>query len=152
MNVRDKIKKIVESHELLRLATVDENGMPKVRSVDYAVDKEDESVLYFMTFKQTNKVNELRKNNNVHVVIDKEAGSIEGLAQILYFKASGKAYEVNTQEEVQKAMGLIIEKYPYLSDLPGDPSMMTVFRIELDKVVVTDNSVEFGYMEEETYR
>lgn len=152
MNVRDKIKKVVESHELLRLATVDENEMPKVRSVDYAVDKEDESVLYFMTFKQTNKVNELRKNNNVHVVIDKEAGSIEGLAQILYFKASGKAYEVDTQEEVQKAMGLIIEKYPYLSNLPGDPSMMTVFRIELDKVVVTDNSVEFGYMEEETYR
>lgn len=152
MNIKEKIRKVVDGHVLMRIATIDENNLPKVRSVDYAADPKDESILYFMTFKLANKVNELQKNNNVHIVIDKAADSIEELAQVLYIKASGKAYPVETPAEMQKGMGLIMQKYPYLKELPGDPSMMALFRVELDKVTVTDNNVKFGYFEDCTYR
>lgn len=143
--MKEKIKDILESHELLRLATLDENGFPNVRSVDYANDAEDESKIYFTTFKGASKVAELEKNNNVYVVVDKSAMSIEELSQIKYLRGKGKAYEVQTPEEAQKAMGLLMTKYPFLKDLPGDPSMMSLYRIELEEVDVTDNSLGFGH-------
>lgn len=58
---------------------------------------------------------------------------------------------VETQEEAQKAMGFIIQKYPYLANLPGDPSMMAFYRVELKNVAVTDNNVQFGHTEELNY-
>lgn len=152
METREKARKVFDSYNLMRLATIDENGMPKVRSVDFAADKEDESIIYFMTFKIANKVKELHNNNNVHIVVDKEAYSMEELAQVLYVKGSGKAYQLQTPEEIQKGMGLLIGKYPYLKDMPGDPSMMVLFRVELNKITVTDNSVNFGHTEEYDYR
>ena len=145
--MRNKIKKILESHDLLRLATLDENGFPNVRSVDFANDAEDESKIYFTTFKETNKVKELAKNNNVYIVVDKPANSIEELAKIQYIRATGLATELNSPEEIQKAMELLMTKYPFLKDLPGDPSMMSLYRIDLKEVKVTDNSLGFGHVD-----
>jgi general stress protein 26 len=152
METREKVRKVFDSHVLLRLATVDENGFPKVRSVDFVADKEDESILYFMSFKLANKVNELHNNNNVYIVVDKDANSMEELSQALFVRGSGKAYQILSPEEMQKSMALYFEKYPYLKDMPGDPSMMMLFRIELDKVIVTDSRVSFGHIEEYNYR
>ncbi|GAA0179516.1 hypothetical protein SH2C18_23690 [Clostridium sediminicola] len=151
MNIKEKITKILDETSLMRIATISLEGMPKVRSVDFARDLEDESKIYFMTFKNTNKVKELSSNNNVHIVVDKEANSIEELAQVLYLKASGQAFLVETQEEAQKAMGFIMKKYPYLANLPGDPSMMAFYRVDLKNVFVTDNNVQFGHTEELSY-
>lgn len=152
METREKVRNVFENYGLLRLATIDENGMPKVRSVDFAADKEDESIVYFMTFKGANKVKELMNNNNVHIVVDEDARSMGELAQVLYVKGSGKAYPIQTPEEAQKAMGHILGKYPFLKDIPGDSSSMMLFKIELDKVAVTDNKVGFGHTEEHIYR
>lgn len=151
MNTVEKIRKIVDGHLLMRIATVNEENFPKVRSVDFAADEEKESILYFMTFKNTDKTKEIANNNNVHIVIDKDAESMEELGKILYLKATGKAYPVESQDEIQKAMGLIMQKYPYLSNLPGDPSMMALYRVELGKVTVTDNGVSFGHNEVHSY-
>lgn len=152
METRDKVRKIVDTHNLVRIATIDNQGLPKVRSVDFVANKEDESILYFMTFKFSNKVKELQNNNNVHIVIDKDANSMEELERVLYIKGSGIAFEVQSQEEIQKGMELILEKFPYLKNMPGDPSMMTMFRVELSKVTVSDNSISFGHVEEYSYR
>lgn len=149
--MRNKIKNILESHELLRLATLDENGFPNVRSIDFANDSEDESKIYFTTFKGTKKIKEISKNNNVYVVVDKSANSIEELSQIKYLRGTGIASEVETPEEIQKAMGILMKKYSFLKDLPGDPSMMSLFRIDLKEVKVTDNSLGFGHVDIHNY-
>jgi len=151
MSINEKIKNILSQHELLTLGTLDETGFPDVRSVDFAVDNEDESKIYFTTFKGTKKVKEIELNNQVYVVVDKAANSIEELAQIKYLRAKGKAYVVNEPEEAQKAMGLLMQKYPFLSELPGDPSMMSIYRIELSEVAVTDNSLGFGHVDHHNY-
>ncbi len=152
METREKVRKILDSHVLMRLATINENGLPSVRSVDFAADREDESIIYFMSFKLANKVKELQNNNNVHILVDKDANSMEELSQVVYVRGSGKVHPVQTPEEMQKSMGLYFEKYPYLKDMPGDPSMMMMFRIELDKVTVTDSRVSFGHTEDHNYR
>lgn len=145
--MKNKIKDILEAHELLRMATLDSEGFPNVRSVDYAIDPENERYIYFTTFNNTNKVKELEKNNKVYLVVDKAASSIEALAQVKYIRATGKALKVEKPEEAQQAMGFIFNKYPFLKDLPGDPSMMSIYKIELDEVKVTDNTLGFGHVD-----
>jgi general stress protein 26 len=151
MNSKEKIAEVVRKHNLMYVGTVDEKGMPKVRSVDYAMG-EDESVLYFITNKSTDKVKEIRANNNVFIVIDHDCHSMEALSKLTYIKATAKAYVSESPEEVQKAFGLIIQKFPYLKDLPGDPSDFVGVRVELEKVTLIDNGVHFGYTEEVIYR
>jgi len=50
--------------------------------------------------------------------------------------------------EIQKAFGLIVKKFPFFSNLPGDPSDFAVVKVELKKVLVTDNTISFGHTEE----
>lgn len=152
MEIREKVREVLDSYMLMRLATINENGLPNVRSVDFVADKENESIVYFMSFKSSNKVKELQNNNNVSIVVDRDANSMEELSQVVYVRGSGKVYPIQTPEEMQKAMGLYFEKYPFLKDMPGDPSMMMIFKIELDKVTVTDSRVSFGHTDEYNYR
>lgn len=149
--MREKIKNILETHNLMRIGTLDQNNMPNVRSVDFANDQNDESKIYFTTFSQSQKVNEIEKNNRVYVVVDKDANTIEELAKIKYLRGIGYASKVVDPLEMKSAMELLIKKYPFLTQLPGDPSMMSCFRIDLDEVDVTDNSVAFGHVDHFKY-
>lgn len=151
MNIKEKIKQVATSHNLMTLATVDADGLPKARSVDFAMG-DDESMLYFITFKGTDKVEELKRNNNVYVVIDHDCNSMAELQNLKYFKATGKAYLCDTPDEIQKAFGLLMQKLPFLKDLPGEPSDFIAFRVELEKVTVIDNAVSFGHNEQVAYR
>ncbi|MBZ4683684.1 MAG: hypothetical protein PWP46_555 [Fusobacteriaceae bacterium] len=146
MDLKEKIINIMDTHGLVRIATISLEGLPKVRSVDFARDKENLD-FYFMTFKNTDKVKELEANNNVYITIDKDAKDMLELSQIKYRKGNGKAMLLDNPEEIKKAMGLILEKYPYLKDLPGDPSMMNFYKVKLDKIYITDNSVKFGHVD-----
>ncbi|SHJ75564.1 pyridoxamine 5'-phosphate oxidase family protein [Paramaledivibacter caminithermalis] len=151
MNAKDKIREVINNHKLMCICTVDENGMPKGRSVDYATG-EDESILYFITNKETDKINEIKNNSNVFIVIDHDCDSMEELQQLRYIKATAKAYICESPEEVQKAFGYVMQKFPYLKDLPGEPSDFVGIKVELEKVTLTDNTVHFGYMEDVLYR
>ncbi len=151
MNVNEKVLEVLKSHNLMNISTVDANGMPKSRGVDYAIG-EDESVLYFITHKATNKVKEIQENNNVFIVIDHDCPSMEELQQLKYIKATAKAYIGDTPEKIQKAFGHILQKFPYLKDLPGDPTDFVGVRVELETVSLTDNTVSFGHTESIKYR
>ena len=146
-----KLMNIFESHQLLRIGTLDATGFPNVRSVDYAANPDKPSVLYFTTFKNTNKVKEIANDNRVYVVVDKAADSIGELSQIKYFRGKGFAYEVAEPTEAQNAMGLLIKRYPFLTELPGDPADMSIYRIELTEGKITDNSLGFGSAEEVSF-
>lgn len=151
MSIKEKVKEVVKNHNLMTLCTVGENGLPKGRSVDFAAG-EDESVLYFITHKGSDKVKEIKSNSDVFIVIDHDCNSMEELQSLKYIRASGKASVIETPEEMQKAFGLILQKFPYLKDLPGDPNDFAGVRVELEKVKVTDNTVHFGHTEEIAYR
>lgn len=150
--MKEQIKKILDQYGLLRLATVTSDGFPKVRSVDFARDPQDESIVYFMTFKNTNKVKELAANPHVSLVVDQEADSMDELSKVLYLKANGLARLLETESEIQLAAGSIMTKYPYLSQLPGDPSMMNFYAIQMQEVQVTDNAQGFGHTETLRYQ
>ncbi|MHB8171888.1 MAG: hypothetical protein ACYDG6_10155 [Thermincolia bacterium] len=81
-----------------------------------------------------------------------DCDSMEELQQLTYIRAAAKAYISETPEEVQKAFGAILQKFPYLKDLPGEPSDFVGVRVELGTVKLIDNTVGFGYTEEVNLR
>ncbi len=153
MPAKETMINVIKTHNLMHIATIDEKGFPHVRGVDYASDRNDgnngqENILYFMTQKTSRKVEHLSRNNQVAITIDKDCPTWDDLAQLKYIKATGTATIIKTPEEMQKAFGLLMKKFPFFADLPGDPSDFAGIRVELKKVMVTDNTISFGNTEE----
>ena len=130
MNTKETILEVLGSHNLVSLATVDSDGLPCVRSVDF-VSGEEENILYAITHKDSRKVQQIRANGNV--------------------KGSGTAAIIEDPAEMQKAFGLLLQKIPFLKDLPGDPADFLGIRLEMKRVLVTDNAVGFGHTETVEY-
>lgn len=147
MSAMEKIEKIMKDHELMSLATVSLDGKPRVRSVDFVMG-DDASTLYFITNVNTQKVKELEKDSAVFISIDHDCPDMESLAQLSYLKAEGRARMASSPEEGQAIFGRILQKFPHLVNLPGEPSDFTGFEVKLSKIYLTDNSVGFGHTEE----
>ena len=138
---------VIGSHNLVHIATIDSGGMPCVRGVDYAAgDKE--NILYFVTRKDSQKIGQIAANSNIAFAIDEDCPEWKDLAKLKYIKGTGTATLVKDPVEAQTAFGLLMKKFPFLSDLPGDPSNFAVVKVELKKVLVSDNTISFGHTEE----
>ncbi|MDY7030976.1 MAG: pyridoxamine 5'-phosphate oxidase family protein [Thermodesulfobacteriota bacterium] len=146
MNVKETMKEVVTSHNLIRIATLDSDGAPCVRSVDYAMG-DCENILYCITQKNSRKVDQIRNNGKIAFLIDHDCHEWEDLQKLKYIKGTGTATIVEDPEEMQKAFGLLLQKFPFLANLPGEPSDMVGIRFELKNVLVTNNSIEFGHTE-----
>ena len=70
--LKNKILKVIKGSKLASLATV-ANGKPWVR---YAVSRSEGLTLYICTFKDSRKVEQIKKNPNVHITI---GGSMENM-------------------------------------------------------------------------
>lgn len=150
MSVNEKINDVIKSHNLVHIATIDGDGLPCVRGVDYAA-VDGESTIYFVTQKDSRKVQHIRANNNVAFAIDHDCPSWEELQELIYIKGTGTASVVEDPEGLQKVFGLVIQKFPFLADLPGDPSDFVGVKIDFKEVLLTDNTVQFGQTETVTY-
>jgi len=150
MDSKEKVREIIEGHNLMHISTVDSKGRPRSRGVDF-VSGESENILYFITQKDSGKVKEIKNNANVFAVIDHDCVNMEELGKLKYFKASGTAEIIEKPEGIQKVFGKILQKFPYLKDLPGDPSAFVAVRVTLKEVNLTDNSVKFGHTETISY-
>ena len=150
MSAKETMKEVLSNNNLMHIATIDENGLPSVRGVDYAASEMD-NVLYFITHKDSRKAKHFLNNKNVALVIDHDCPSIEELLKLKYIKGTGYVNIVEDPQEVQKAMGLLMQKFPFLKDLPGDPSDFVAVKVELKDIMVTDNTISFGNTETVSY-
>jgi len=146
MSAKETMVEVIGSHNLVHIATIDSGGMPCVRGVDYAAG-EKENILYFVTQKDSRKIGQLAVSSNIAFAIDHDCPSWEDLAKVKYIKGTGTATLVKDPAEIQTALGLLMKKFPFLSDLPGDPSDFAVVKVELKKVLVSDNTISFGHTE-----
>jgi len=146
MEAKGTFREVIQSHNLLSLATVDSDGLPCVRSIDFAAGEE-ENVLYAITRKDSRKVRQIRGNGRVAFSIDHDCPTWNDLQNLKYVKGSGTAAIIEDPAEMQKAFGLLLQKFPFLKDLPGDPADFVGLRLELKTVLVTDNTIGFGHTE-----
>jgi len=150
MSVKETFKEVVEAHNLIHIATLDSDGIPCVRGVDYAVG-DSENILYFVTRKDSRKVGQITNNENVAVAVDHDCPEWDDLQKLKYFKGTGTATLVEDPEEMQKAFGLLIQKFPFFANLPGEPSDFVVIKVKLKEVLVTDNTISFAHTEQVTF-
>jgi general stress protein 26 len=150
MNAKETMNEVLKSHNLVRIATLDSAGMPCVRSVDF-VQGDDENVLYFITRKDSRKAEQLKMNGNVAFAVDHDCPTPEDLQKLRYIKGTGSADLIEDPQEMQKAVGMLMQKLPFLKDLPGDPSDFVGVKVTLKEVLVTDNRIEFGHTETVNY-
>ena len=151
MSVKETFKEVVENHNLVHIATLDSDGNPCVRGVDYAVGGQ-HNVLYFVTRKDSRKVDQIAKNGNVAVAVDHDCPEWDDLQKLKYFKATGTAAVVEDPDEMQKALGLLIQKFPFLENLPGDPMDFVAIKVELKEALVSDNTISFGHTEKLSFQ
>jgi len=150
MSAKEKINDVVKNHNLVHIATVDEDGLPCVRGVDYAAEDGDNG-LYIITRGDSRKVRHMRNNKHVAFAIDRDCPSWETLQALIYIKGTGTAEIIEDPEQMQKIFGLVIEKFPFLKDLPGDPADFVGVRINFGEVLLTDNTIQFGHTEAVSY-
>ncbi|MCP4628655.1 MAG: pyridoxamine 5'-phosphate oxidase family protein [bacterium] len=150
MSEKATVKEVVNGHNLLRFATVDSNGLPCVRSVDYAAG-DSENILYFITQKDSRKVQQIKENANIAFAIDHDCPTWDDLQKLKYIKGSGTAALVEDPQEMESAYGLLMQKFPFLKDLPGNPSDFVGIKVELNEVFVTDNTIHFGHTKAVNY-
>ena len=150
MTAKETANEVLDGHNLLRIATIDSNGLPCVRSVDFVVG-DSENVLYFITQKDSRKVQQIRNNGNIAFTIDHDCPTGNDLQNLKYIKGTGTAAVVEDPREMEKAVGLLMQKFPFLKDLPGDPSDFVGIKVELKEVLVTDNTIQFGHTETVAY-
>ncbi len=150
MSAQETVKEVVNNHNLLRIATLDADGMPCVRSVDYAMG-ESENVLFFITQKTSRKIQQIKSNGTIAFAIDHDCKSMEELQALKYIKGTGTASVIEDPAEMQNAFGLLLQKFPYLKDLPGDPSDFVGVKVAFKDALVTDNTIQFGHTESVAY-
>ncbi len=150
MSDKETIKEVLNGHNLVRLATTDPNGVPCVRSVGYA-NGDSENVLYFITHKDSRKVQQIKDNAAVAFAIDHDCPTMEDLQQLKYLKGTGTATIIQDPQEMETAQGLLMQKFPYIKDLPGEPTDFVAVKLSLNEVLVTDNTIQFGHTETVTY-
>ena len=150
MSEKETVKEVVRRHNLLRIATIDSNGLPCLRSVDYAVG-DSENILYFITQKNSRKVQQIKHNGNIAFAIDHDCPTWDDLQKLKYIKGTGTAALVEDPQEMEKAFGLVMQKFPFLKDLPGDPSDFVAVKVALKEVFVTDNTIQFGHTKTVAY-
>ncbi len=150
MSAKETIKEVILGHNLVRLATLEGNGTPCVRSVGYA-NGDKENVLYFITHKDSRKVRQIKDNATIAFAIDHDCPTMEDLQQLKYVKGTGTATLIQDPQEMEKAQGLLMQKFPYIKDLPGEPTDFVAVKLSLNEVLVTDNTIQFGHTETVTY-
>ncbi len=94
---------------------------------------------------------QLKDNGNIAFAIDHDCPSWDDLQKLKYIKGTGTAALIEDPQEMEKAFGLMMQKFPFLKDLPGDPADFVGIKVEFKEVFITDNTIQFGHTEAVTY-
>ncbi|KXS43708.1 MAG: pyridoxamine 5'-phosphate oxidase-related, FMN-binding protein [Methanolobus sp. T82-4] len=141
---RKKISSYLSSHDWLNLGTVDEDGKPMVHTMAYASEGPE---VYFTTRKNTHKVSHILNNPNVAFTVDDDDVQV---MEIKGVQMEGKASMITDDQEAQKAMDLMLKKYPFMSSMPPSDDYV-LFKVEPVKAYFLDYTKGFGHRDEEIY-
>ena len=114
MEISAPVQRFIQSHVVARLATAGKDGQPHVIPFCYAFDG---AFFYFVvdekpkrqTGKPLKRIRNMLENPRVAFVIDDYA---DDWSQLAYVLVSGYAALVEQEEEYQRALGLLRERYP----------------------------------------
>jgi nitroimidazol reductase NimA-like FMN-containing flavoprotein (pyridoxamine 5'-phosphate oxidase superfamily) len=140
--IRHTILTLLDQHRVMRLATLRPDGWPQATTVGYGNDG---LTLYFLCGLDSQKAANLSQDDRVSLTIDDDTAQV---MEITGLSMAGHAEVVSDPIEGQKAMQLMIQKYPQQKSFPlpmPNFAELRVFRVKPTVISVLDYSKGFGH-------
>jgi len=138
--IKTKIADYLAGHYYLRLGTVSKDGTPRVHTVDYVSES---CTANFVTDRKSRKAENILNNPAVAYAIDE---NYEDVMAIQGVQMEGKASLVSNETEAKRLLGLMVQKFPGMENMPPNPDLV-IFKIEPTRGYFLGNSVTFGHRE-----
>lgn len=137
--MEDFILGILKNHNTLTLATLREDGYPQANTVTYA---NDDLIIYFNTSADSRKIKNIMTCNKVSLAIDRD---YEDWNKIKGLSMAATAEVLTNPGEIQKAVGCVMKKFPFLKDMPEPEEPMAVVKITPMIISVLNYELGFGH-------
>ena len=140
--VRRKILGLLDQHRIMTVATLRPDGWPQATTVGYANDG---LRLYFLCGLDSQKAANLARDNRVSLTIDHDTPQVMEIAGL---SMAARAEAVVDAMEGEKAMRMLMEKYPRQNALPLPMPKFAdvrIFRLTPTLISVLDYSRGFGH-------
>ena len=140
--IRTTILKLLDQHRIMTLATLRPDGWPQATTVGYGNDG---LTLYFLCGLDSQKATNLARDGRVSLTVDHDTPQV---MEITGLSMAARAEAVTDPAEGEKAMQLMMQKYPPQSSLPGPMpkfAEVRVFRVTPQVISVLDYSKGFGH-------
>ena len=140
--LRQQVLTLLDQHRIMTLATTRPDGWPQATTVGYANDG---LTLYFLCGPQSQKAANLARDNRVSLAIDHDTPQV---MEITGLSMAARAQKVSDTEEAQRAINLLMQRYPEQTGLPlpmPSPADVQIFRLTPVVISVLDYSKGFGH-------
>jgi len=142
--IRAKILALLDQHRNMTLATLRQDGWPQATTVGYANDG---LTLYFLCGLDSQKAMNLARDDRVSLTIDDDTPEV---MEITGLSMAAHAQPVIDRAEAEKALRLLMAKYPEQKSLPASlpmptPESVRIFRLSPTVISVLDYSKGFGH-------
>ena len=140
--IRRKILGLLDQHRIMTVATLRPDGWPQATTVGYASDG---LRLYFLCGLDSQKAANLARDNRVSLTIDHDTPQVMEIAGL---SMAARAEAVVDAMEGEKAMRMLMEKYPRQNALPLPMPKFAdvrIFRLTPTLISVLDYSRGFGH-------
>jgi nitroimidazol reductase NimA-like FMN-containing flavoprotein (pyridoxamine 5'-phosphate oxidase superfamily) len=140
--IRKKILTLLDQHRIMTIATLRPDGWPQATTVGYANDG---LTLYFLCGPDSRKAANLSRDDRVSLTIDHDTPDVMAITGL---SMAAHAHPVHDPAEVDKALRLLMRKYPEYKALPipvPKPEEIRVLRVTPTVISVLDYSKGFGH-------
>jgi nitroimidazol reductase NimA-like FMN-containing flavoprotein (pyridoxamine 5'-phosphate oxidase superfamily) len=140
--IRLKILELLAQHRIMTVATLRPDGWPQATTVGYANDG---LTLYFLCGPESQKAANLAYDSRVSLTIDHDTPQVMEIAGL---SMAARARPVTDAGEAQRALALLMQRYPEQKALPlpmPKPEEVRIFRLTPIVISVLDYAKGFGH-------
>jgi len=139
---RQNILTLLDQHRIMTIATLRPDGWPQATTVGYANEG---LTLYFLCGPDSQKAANLARDDRVSLTIDHDTPHV---MEITGLSMAARAQVVADPTEAEKALRLLMQKYPEQASLPlpiPTPADVRIFRVTPVVISVLDYAKGFAH-------
>ena len=140
--MRRKILAVLDENRIMSIATSRPDGWPQVTTVGFAHEG---LTIYFLCGLASQKARNLARDDRVSLTVDHDTAQV---MQIQGVSMAARAHRVTDAAEAQKALELLMRRYPPQQglDLPmPKPEEVAIFRVTPTVISLLDYSKGFAH-------
>ena len=140
--IRRKILTLLDQHRIMTIATLRPDGWPQATTVGYANEG---LTLYFLCGPDSQKAANLARDDRVSLTIEHDTPQV---MEITGLSMAARAQVVTDPSEAQKALRLLMLKYPQQASIPlpmPTAADVRIFRVTPMVISVLDYSKGFAH-------